>query len=183
MDLSHQHYIYITGVIFFNLLKWSLIFPVIFCFSNHVPALTSQSSINNVVSSLLSFYQTIRTCKVVSSQSCSDNEGLVPDDTTLYRRVLAHASLYHVATADSISSSSVSMISTTCRKFQTGCKLLSIPSQFFTAVFNVDTKILTAMLGQHMLQVHISTLKKYLFYPLFHRFMLSFIHSSPLSMI
>jgi hypothetical protein len=103
---------HITGVIFFNLLKQSLIFPVIFCFLIHTPALTSQSFINNVVSSLLSFYLTIKTCKVVSPQTCSDNEVLVPDDTTLYRRVLAHASLYHVATADSISSSSISMIST-----------------------------------------------------------------------
>jgi len=110
-----------------NLLKQSLIFPVIFCFSIHTPALTSQSSIKSVVSSLLSFYQTIRTCKVVSSQTCSDNEGLVPDDTTLYRRVLAHASLYHVATADSISSSSISMISTACRKFRTGCNFFQFP--------------------------------------------------------
>ena len=100
---------------------------------------------------LISFYQTIGTCKVVSSQTCSDNEGLVPDDITIYRRVLAHASLYHVATADFISSSSISIISTACRKSHTGCNFFQFP-QFFTAEFNEDTKFLTAMLHQHMLQ-------------------------------
>lgn len=79
---------------------------------------------------LISFYQTIGTCKVVSSQTCSDNEGLVPDDITIYRRVLAHASLYHVATADFISSSSISIISTACRKSHTGCNFFQFPHSF-----------------------------------------------------
>lgn len=79
--------------------------------------------------------------------------------------MLAHACLYHVTTANSISSSRISMIFTACRKSHTGCNLFQIPHSFFTAVFNVDIKILTAMLGQYMLQYIYQFTKSIYFIP------------------